>query len=722
MQQRKLPLIFLGIVLLSFVFLAGCPGKGNGGTESTGITASSVAGGIEINWNPSQQTDTTGYNLYRSRESGKLGEKINPVLITSTTYKDTSVSEGSVYYYTVRAVGSNGVENTNTEQASASASITPPATMSIQINNGDAYSSSAQVTLTLSASGADQCRVSNDKSTWSEWQPYVSSMDWQLGSGDGIKDVYYECKDSTGNIATPVSATITLDTKDPSLSISSPEDGEAYGSPFSLIFSVTDSTTSRAKCDGDLDGAAVAIGHVDVGKQHQMAIHANPGDHNLKITCTDGVNSVTETVDFTVANQPSVSLHIESGAGHVSNPRVTLDVRSEGAQYCRFANEDKYWSGWRNYQTQLKWTLSPGDGIKTVYAECKDDAGQVSGTASDTVVLDPHHKKMSIQINDDDTHTNSRDVTLGLYAYGADRCRYRNEADDWSGWSDYTTSKDWTLSSGEGEKEVHYNCKDSNGNDLGTAHAEIKYTRKEKRPTGLSIEINGGASHTKQRGVTLTLNAKYADVCKFQNEDNGWSSWSDYTTSKDWTLSEGEGQKVVYYKCKNSRGDATTHTSIYLDSSAPGKITDLSASVDGNDVVNLAWSRPSGDDIHEYDVYRSTSGLGLMTKVGSTQTTTYQDTGVATGYEYSYTVRAVDDAGNEGPNSNNANVKVPKKEQKVGGDTDSHGCKPSAGYSWCEVLDKCIGPSEECKKPSSDDAPAGLPLEPGPVEGVTEGA
>ena len=29
-----------------------------------------------------------------------------------------------------------------------------------------------------------------------------------------------------------------------------------------------------------------------------------------------------------------------------------------------------------------------------------------------------------------------------------------------------------------------------------------------------------------------------------------------------------------------------------------------------------------------------------------------------------------------------------------GGDTDSHGCKPSAGYSWCESLQKCVRPWE----------------------------
>jgi membrane-bound inhibitor of C-type lysozyme len=37
----------------------------------------------------------------------------------------------------------------------------------------------------------------------------------------------------------------------------------------------------------------------------------------------------------------------------------------------------------------------------------------------------------------------------------------------------------------------------------------------------------------------------------------------------------------------------------------------------------------------------------------------------------------------------------------VGGDRDEHGCIGSAGYSWCEILKKCLRPWEEkCEKPA----------------------
>ncbi|HSB47118.1 MAG TPA: hypothetical protein VLD37_03825 [Candidatus Bilamarchaeum sp.] len=37
----------------------------------------------------------------------------------------------------------------------------------------------------------------------------------------------------------------------------------------------------------------------------------------------------------------------------------------------------------------------------------------------------------------------------------------------------------------------------------------------------------------------------------------------------------------------------------------------------------------------------------------------------------------------------------------VGNDTDEHGCKPSAGYTWCDILKQCVRNWEtECKAPA----------------------
>lgn len=706
MQNKSILPVFLGIVLLSFVLIAGCPQ--DGGPENTGITAKAVAGGIEVNWNPSQIADVTGYNVYRSTAAGDLGVKINAVLVTSNSYTDSNVESSVVYYYTVRSMTSGGTEGTNTEQASASTDVNPPSGVSVQINNGAMHTNSRDVTLTLSSQTASECRVSNDKVTWSDWAAYTTSMSWQLSSGDGLKDVYYTCKDSHGNEATPVSATIELDTTGPSISISSPQSGGTYATQFQLKFTVSDPMSSTVSCTGDVDGAAIAIGHLDVGKEDTMTINAKAGEHTLTIECDDGANTAKESVSFTVDTTPSgVELHIESGSGYVDTTHVTLDVMADNAAECRFSNEDKVWNNWVPYVQETHWTLTSGDGIKTVYAECKSSEGQISETTSDSVTLNTHKgDKISVEIDNGDDWTNTRDVKLGLYCYSADQCRYRNEHGDWSGWSSYTTKKYWTLSSDEGDKTVHYNCKDANGRDLGSAEADIEYSRHEPvPPSSMSIKINNGASHTSSVDVTLRLHATNADACRYRNSGGSWTSYYDYETSMDWTLTDGSGKKTVEYQCKNDYGKESKSASIYLDTSPPGPVTNLRATVDRNDVVHLSWSRVSGD-ISEYDIYRSNTDFGLFEKAGSTRTTTWQDSGLATGYTYAYYVTAVDSAGNEGPDSKTVTAIIPGDDTKVGGDTDEHGCKTSAGYTWCEPLKECIKSWEtDCPTNGGGDEP-----------------
>jgi hypothetical protein len=54
----------------------------------------------------------------------------------------------------------------------------------------------------------------------------------------------------------------------------------------------------------------------------------------------------------------------------------------------RFSNDGTDWASWETYATSKNWTLSSGDGEKTVYVQFKDTAGWVSESHSDTILLD----------------------------------------------------------------------------------------------------------------------------------------------------------------------------------------------------------------------------------------------------------------------------------------------------------------------------------------------
>jgi hypothetical protein len=66
------------------------------------------------------------------------------------------------------------------------------------------------------ASGTQQMHFSNDGTTWSPFQPYAATTPWTLAPGrDGVRTVFAQVRDGSGNLSPVVSDTITLDTRAP---------------------------------------------------------------------------------------------------------------------------------------------------------------------------------------------------------------------------------------------------------------------------------------------------------------------------------------------------------------------------------------------------------------------------------------------------------------------------------------------------------------------------
>ncbi|MCX6377367.1 MAG: DNRLRE domain-containing protein, partial [Armatimonadetes bacterium] len=87
------------------------------------------------------------------------------------------------------------------------------------------------------------------------------------------------------------------------------------------------------------------------------------------------------------------SININGGAVYTTSETVTLTLSASdfpsGMSQMQFNNENGAWSGWEAYGTSKSWTLSEGDGAKTVYVQFKDAAGNVSTEPiSDDITLD----------------------------------------------------------------------------------------------------------------------------------------------------------------------------------------------------------------------------------------------------------------------------------------------------------------------------------------------
>jgi len=135
------------------------------------------------------------------------------------------------------AVSSQASATSVPQQPSVGAAVddddrTPP-TGTVTINDGATYTTTAAVTLMLSAtddSGAvSQMQCSNDGVTYEPPEPYATTKNWTLASGDGTKTAYVKFSDPPGNWSQSVSDTIILDTTPPVVQITDPVDGQIFG-------------------------------------------------------------------------------------------------------------------------------------------------------------------------------------------------------------------------------------------------------------------------------------------------------------------------------------------------------------------------------------------------------------------------------------------------------------------------------------------------------------
>jgi len=96
--------------------MSGAPGTPGG------VVAIGNNGQVTIAWNPSG--GSTSYNIYRSATSGGEGSTPYAQGLTSTSWVDNGVANGTTYFYKVAAVNANGTSAQSTEaSASPNASI-----------------------------------------------------------------------------------------------------------------------------------------------------------------------------------------------------------------------------------------------------------------------------------------------------------------------------------------------------------------------------------------------------------------------------------------------------------------------------------------------------------------------------------------------------------------------------------------------------------------------
>jgi hypothetical protein len=180
---------------------------------------------------------------------------------------------------------------------------------------------------------------------------------------------------------------------------------------------------------------------------------------------------------------PSGTITINAGAVATTSPNVTVAVPASdagsGMSLVRLSNSGALSGGVLTTGTtyaypggaaNIAWTLSAGDGTKTVYAQWRDAAGNWSPPMSDTIDIDQTAPTGTVSINGGDPETTTAAVTLTLTTddgtgSGTTQVLISNSA-DFTGVTPvaYAASIPWTLPGGNGSKTVYVKFIDATGN------------------------------------------------------------------------------------------------------------------------------------------------------------------------------------------------------------------------------------------------------------------
>lgn len=84
----------------------------------SGIGAAAPSHSVSLNWTPSGSS-YNGFNIYRGSVSSGPYTRVNSSVLSTTSYTDSSVTSGSTYYYVATEVGTDGVESSYSNVATA---------------------------------------------------------------------------------------------------------------------------------------------------------------------------------------------------------------------------------------------------------------------------------------------------------------------------------------------------------------------------------------------------------------------------------------------------------------------------------------------------------------------------------------------------------------------------------------------------------------------------
>jgi hypothetical protein len=201
--------------------------------------------------------------------------------------------------------------------------------------------------------------------------------------GDGIWYFHVRAKDNAGNWGPADHYRVKIDTTLPSAAISI-NSGATYTTTTSVTLSLTNSDSGSGvdKCRYKNSGGSWT-GWQTCTATKAWALTTGDGTKRVYYEVKDKAGNVKQVSDTIILDttDPSASISINSGATCTNTRSVTLSLTYSdglsGVDKCRYKNSGGSWTSWQTCTPTKTWTLTTGDGTKTVYYQVRDRAGNI---------------------------------------------------------------------------------------------------------------------------------------------------------------------------------------------------------------------------------------------------------------------------------------------------------------------------------------------------------
>ncbi|MFH1859710.1 MAG: Ig-like domain-containing protein [bacterium] len=481
-----------------------------------------------------------------------------------------------------------------------------------------------------------------DSGTW------TTLGDWDTGNWpDGAHSIKLSRSDSLSNIGYTDERIVIVDNTAPIGNVSA----NAYTNNGSVTLTLSyHDTTSQVVQVNYSDGGSVWTGWMLPAATHTMTIGGGVRTVYYCLQDTAGnVSTLSTTITYD-GTLPRGTITINAGAIYTNTRVVSLSLEysddATGIDKVRYSNEPTFTGqAWEMANVVRQWELSANDGIKTVYYQVRDNAGNVYGT-SDTIVLDTTACATLTVSSPVSGNTYRGSITLTAWAEDTSNTVYRVEfyvdgvlCTSSSGGNFHGT---WaTTAANDGAHGVYFRAIDAAGN--GTNSQMLNIVVDNTAPESVMIVKPASLAHVTG---TLSIEAIAADainVARVNFYIDGTTTLMGSRTSAPWTMSinsdtMAEGSHTLYARCIDGAGNTLDSAGVLIetDNTVPTGTINVPSLIKGVEIIT--YNSSEQDIIQVVFEYSSTAGTYTI-GVDSTQpfNISWNTTNMLDG---TYTVRA----------------------------------------------------------------------------------